>query len=183
MINLSGDKDRVLAEAFRVRSHTMSLRGISVRAIVFAVLLALYAFVGCWWVADRYGGGAPLGPVARTAADRLLGLGDGPIALRADLTLAQRRVATWFLESLSVLGITLVLGFALAALRPVAYRRRHVRDSKRVAEIIHEHGDSELLDYEIGVAERYMDLAKSGKPFTGYHWFRGEWRYGLMGGS
>lgn len=58
--------------------------------------------------------------------------------------------------------------------------RRYVPQARRC---IHEHGDSELLDYEIGVAERYMDLAKSGKPFTGYHWLRGEWRHGLMGGS
>jgi phosphatidylglycerol lysyltransferase len=162
----------VNAEAFRVRSHAMSLRGISVRAIVFAVLLALYAFVGCWWVADRFSGGAHLGAVARTAADRLLGLGDGPITLRADLTLAQRRVATWFLQSLSVLGITLVLGFALAALRPVAYRRRHVRDSKRVAEIIHEHGDSSVSWFALEPDVDYF-FSSNRRAVIAYHYESG----------
>ena len=94
----------VNAEAFRVRSQR-SLRGISVRAIVFAVLLALYAFVGCWrWVADRFSGGAHRcgrahGDDARTTST-FRARRDGPITLRAsaDLTLAQRRVATWFLN-------------------------------------------------------------------------------------
>jgi lysylphosphatidylglycerol synthetase-like protein (DUF2156 family) len=162
----------VNADAFRVRSHAMSLRGISVRAIVFAVLLSLYAFVGCWWVADRFGGGAHLDPVARTAADRLLGLGDGPITLRPDLSLAKRRVATWFLESLSVLGITLVLGFALAALRPVAYRRRHVRDSKRVAEIIRHYGDGSVSWFALEPDVDYF-FSPNRRAVIAYHYESG----------
>ncbi|MBI1796234.1 MAG: DUF2156 domain-containing protein [Candidatus Eisenbacteria bacterium] len=135
----------VSGDAFRVRSRGLSFQDLRSRAMWFAVALALYAVIGCWSLESRLGQGASLARAAREAAHQLFGTGESTI-----LVPRHHRLDRWFLASISILGITGLIGLALAALRPATHRERHRAEAGRVAALLREHGDSSVSAFALG---------------------------------
>jgi phosphatidylglycerol lysyltransferase len=137
------------AEAFRVKSRELSLHAWGSRALWSALGVVVYAIGGCWLLETRFGTEASLVRAVAEALHQLLGVGGRTLALRPDLGPMQMRIATWFLDSVSVMGFTLLVLTALAALRPVAHRRRHGGEAKQVAELLRAWGDSSVSAFAL----------------------------------
>ena len=75
------------ADAFRVKSREMSLDAVRSGALLALVLLLIYAFAGCWIVADQFGAGGSFSVALRQAGYLLIGVGDPAVVLRTHLTL------------------------------------------------------------------------------------------------
>jgi len=139
----------VSGSAFQVKSRAVSLRDLRSGALVLGLAFVVYAVAGSWFVSARYGTHRSLGAAAAEVAYRTVGWGDSTIVLRANLHPAQRRMVDWYLNSLSVIGVSLLLGLAISTLSPVAHRRRREADVRRVAELIAEHGDSSVCAFAL----------------------------------
>jgi phosphatidylglycerol lysyltransferase len=127
----------VNGDAFRVRSRALSLAGLRSRALVFAAAIVVYSIGGCWLLEVQHGVQGSVSRAVLEAAYQLTGIGRPALDVPR-----HQRVVSWFLESISLLGLTGLVGLALAALRPASHRRRHRAEADRVAALLREHGDS-----------------------------------------
>ena len=139
----------VSAGAFQVKSRAVGFRGLEWRAVAWVVLLALYAWLGCWMLEARFAPGQP-GAALRAVQEvlyQVAGVGSETLAISP----LQRHTGAvrWFLDSLQLLSLTTLVGVALAALQPAAHRGRHRAERERVAELLREHGDSTVAAFAL----------------------------------
>jgi len=132
----------VSSDAFRVRSREMSFAMLRSRVMWAVIGLLAYAAAGSWLLQEQLGAPSPMGAFT-DAVYRLFGVGD-PSEVPAHLPLAQQRVLTWYLGSLPLLSLTLVVGLALASLRPARHHNRHRAEAQRVELLLREHGASSI---------------------------------------
>jgi len=137
-------------QAFQVKSREFSLRVLKPAALAAALGFALYAVLGSWIVASRFGvDGASLGIAVREALYQTFGLGAPAVALKPGLTPLDVRVITWYQDSLLLVALVLLIGLALAGLQPVAHRRRHREERERVAALIARYGDATVCAFAL----------------------------------
>jgi len=137
------------ADAFRVKSRELSLVGLRSGALLALVALLVYAFAGCWFVARDFGAEPTLGVAFRQAVYLLIGVGNAAIQLRPNLPHLEHRAVEWYFDSVSMVGLLLAIGLALAALRPVAHRGRHRHEVERVAELVRQYGDNSVSTFAL----------------------------------
>ncbi len=137
----------VSGDAFRVKSRELSFRNLRSGFAVLGLGFAAYAVGGCWWVAVHLGRGGSLGIAVQEALYQTLGIGESAVQLRPDLLHRQLRMAHWFLDSLSVIGVTLLVILAIAMLQPVRHRRQRGEDRRRVAGLVEQYGDSSVAAF------------------------------------
>jgi len=158
----------VSADAFRVRSAEMSFRGLRARVVWAIVALTAYVALGSWWLELRIGHHVSLARMAADAGYELFGIG-APVALVPHTApAAARRIAEWYARSLPLIGFVLVLGTALAALRPARHRRRHRVERERVRAILHAYGDSTVASFALDDDCDYF-FSRNGRAVIAYH--------------
>src|SRR6266850_7230661 len=118
----------ISADSFRVKSRELSWGGLRSRALFAALGLGLYATLGCWILEARYGGGASLSHALAEAGYRLFGVGHETLQFSPTLSNRVHHVITWFLGSIDLMTAALLVGVAIAALRPAVHRGRHRAD-------------------------------------------------------
>ncbi len=118
--------------------------------------LVAYAVLGCWIVEGVFGPDASLRRAFAEAGYRLFGIGGPALVLSRTLTPPEARIVEWFLESLPVLGLWLLVALAILALRPAAHRSRHGAEARRVAELVRAHGDSTVAAFALGPTIDYF---------------------------
>ena len=136
------------ADSFRVKSRELSLSALRSGALLALVGLLIYAFAGCWFVATRFGTDPSVNAAVRQAGYLLIGVGDSAIQLKP-LPHLEHRAVQWYFDSVSVIGISLAIGIALAALRPVAHRGRHRHEVEHVAELVRQYGDNSVSSFAV----------------------------------
>ncbi|TMQ70548.1 MAG: DUF2156 domain-containing protein [Candidatus Eisenbacteria bacterium] len=152
----------VSADAFRVRSRGWSLATLRSRAVWSAVALVLYAVVGCWLLEVQHGRSGSLQRALAEVAYQLFGIGHPSLAVPR-----HHRMVVWFLDSISLLGLTGIVGLAIAALRPASHRRRHRAEADRVAALIREHGDSSVSAFALAADADYF-FSPTGRAVIAY---------------
>lgn len=152
----------VSGDAFRVRSREWSLAALRSPALWFTIALAVYAVGGCWLLEIQNGRDGSLERAVTEAAYQLFGLGGPSLAVPR-----YHRVVSWFLESISVLGLTGLIGIALAALRPASHRGRHRAEAGRVAALLADHGDSSVSAFALGTDVDYF-FSRNGRAVIAY---------------
>ena len=157
----------VSGDAFGVKSREPSLRALRSRALWAAFGLAVYAIAGCWLLQALYGGGASLVGAVGESAYRLFGVGHETLVLPYYLGPHARNVVRWFLDSLSILALTLVVGVGLAALKPVRHGGRHRLASARVAILLEQHGDSSVAAFALAPGTDYF-FSPTGRAVIAY---------------
>ncbi|HEY3215795.1 MAG TPA: phosphatidylglycerol lysyltransferase domain-containing protein [Candidatus Eisenbacteria bacterium] len=155
-------------EAFRVRSRQLSLAGLRSRAIWGIMALAAYTVAGAWIIKLQYGFEVSLGRAFAEAAYRLFGIGE-PVAVVPHhlLPKAELRIVAWYLRSLPLLSLTLVVGTALAALRPARHRQRHRAAADRVAALLRDHGESSVSAFALADDTDYF-FSPNGRAVIAY---------------
>jgi phosphatidylglycerol lysyltransferase len=133
----------VSAEAFQVRSREWSFAMLRSRAMWAVLALFAYAVTGSWWLERQYGVPLSLFGTLDDSIDRLFGIGR-PLEIPNLLPHPAAHVLGWYLRSLPLLGVTLVVGLALAALRPARHAQRHRTEARRVEALIREYGGSSV---------------------------------------
>jgi phosphatidylglycerol lysyltransferase len=129
----------VSGHAFHVKSRELSFGALRSRALLLVLGLAVYAVGGCWLLEVVYAPDHSLGRALGEAAYQLVGLGSPTLVVpRA------HHAVRWYLGSISLLGITALVGLALAGLQPAAHRRRHRAESERVAGLLQRYGDNSV---------------------------------------
>ncbi|OGF17073.1 MAG: hypothetical protein A2W00_12485 [Candidatus Eisenbacteria bacterium RBG_16_71_46] len=146
----------VSADVFRVKSRELSLRNLRSQAAVALLALLIYAIGGSWLLMQSYGTRPSLRAAAETAAYRLFGVGEATIETDQPLLHHEQRIVTWFLRSLPVLSLSLVIGVSLAALRPATHRRRHHHEAERAAELLEQYGDSTVAAFALDQENDYF---------------------------
>jgi phosphatidylglycerol lysyltransferase len=145
----------VSADAFQVKSRSFTLAALRSGALASVIGLLLYAQVGCWIVASHFGVNGSFLTGFHEAAYRLFGLGDPAIVLNPHLKLVERHIVSWYLDSMSLIGFVLLIGLALAALRPVAHRGRHRNEVARVADLVAQYGDNSVSAFALAPETDY----------------------------
>jgi len=146
----------VSGEAFRVKSREVTLGSLRSPGLIALVALLVYAVFGCALLEFRYGVSPSFGDALREAGHQLFGIGDSALRLRPDVTHIGRRIVTWYLDSVSVVGFTLLIGLALASLRPVGHRSRHRAERDRVADLVARHGDNSVCAFALAPDSDYF---------------------------
>jgi len=157
----------ISADAFRVKSREPSLRALRSRALAAAFGLLAYSIVGSWFLQAHYGSGASLSLAVQESAYRLLGIGRPALDLHHPLTPHARHVVRWFLDSVSLLGVTLLIGIGLSALKPVRHRTRHRRESERAMALLTQYGDSSVAAFALGPEVDYF-FSENGRAVIAY---------------
>jgi len=157
----------VSGDAFRVKSRELSLGALRSRALWAALGVALYAVAGCWFVGARYGGGGSLASAVSESAYRVLGIGHKSLTFPYALEPHARNVVRWFLDSLSILAFTFVVGIGVAALKPVRHRGRHRVESARAAALLERHGDSSVAAFALSPGIDYF-FSANGRAVIAY---------------
>jgi phosphatidylglycerol lysyltransferase len=133
-------------EAFTVKSRGFTFRGVAATLLAFAAGVAIYSIGGCWLVEFLYSPrDASLPRAFAEAVYQMFGFGDPVLAVSRS-----HHVVRWFLGSISVLGLCLAGGFAIALLRPARHRTRHLADAARVRDLIKRYGDSTVSAFAAG---------------------------------
>lgn len=146
----------ISAEAFTVKSGEISFVRLRSRATWAFVALLVYALVGSWVIKSLYGYQPSVTRAFGDAAYNLFGVGQSPVDLPARLPPGERRVIRWYLHSLPVLSLTFVLGFAITALRPATYRRRHRAAAEMVSGLLRGHGVSSVSAFALAEDTDYF---------------------------
>jgi phosphatidylglycerol lysyltransferase len=146
----------ISGEAFRVRSRELSLAGLRSRAAWTVLALMLYATAGAWVVKQVYGHEPSWRLAYAEAGYRMFGIGEPVEMVPRSLPPHEARIVTWYLKSLPLMSLVLVLGLALAALRPASHRRRHRADAQRVEELLRAHGNSSVASFALGADVDYF---------------------------
>jgi len=143
-------------DAFRVKSRELSWRALRSGALIALVAVMVYALVGCWIIASRFGLQSSLSIAWHEAANRLFGIGDPVIQLRANLPRFELHIVTWYFDSVSLIALTLLIGLALVSLRPVTHRGRHRHEVERVSELVKQYGDSSVSAFALAPDTDYF---------------------------
>lgn len=150
-------------DAFAVKSRTFSFRGIVAPTLLFVTALAVYAIGGCWLIEWLYSPhDASIARAAAEAVYQLVGLGDPVLDVARN-----HHVVRWFLGSISVVGLVLVIGLMIALLRPARHRRQHRRDVERVRDIAKRHGDSTVAAFALDEDVDYF-FSANGRAVIAY---------------
>lgn len=124
---------------FRVRSDLPTIRRGLVRFVLSLAFAIVYGTLGFFLIDERAFGKdfSPSDAIAETIR-QFFSLGSSTLV-------PQTRYASWFLDSLQIVGV-ISLGYALFSLfRPVVWRRRTLpHERERAAELIAAHGESSL---------------------------------------
>jgi phosphatidylglycerol lysyltransferase len=136
----------VNAGAFTVKSRAFTFRGMAAPLLAFVFGFVLYAVGGCWLMEVLFSSReASLRHAIGEAIYQTFGLGDPILEVQR-----HHQFVRWYLGSISMVGITMLLGFAAAVLRPARHRERHHADAARVRELARQYGDSTLSAFAIG---------------------------------
>lgn len=127
------------AGAFTVKSRVWSWRRLAAPALLAALAIALYAVAGSWLVERAFGapGQATLAHAVQEAVYQMSGLGQPAIEVSRD-----HHVVRWYLSSISVLGLSLLVVFLVLMLQPARHYSRHRAEAERVRALVREHGAS-----------------------------------------
>ena len=127
-----------------------------------ALVCALYGILG-FWLFDRRQFGIEFtiqGSVRRTL-EFMLFLDDPAIVPRT-------RLAHWFIQSLEVLSVTVIIYAAIRLYRPVLYRLREApRDRQAARDILHANGRT-ALDYFSTWSDKSIFLTRAHDAFIAY---------------
>ena len=159
----------VSGDAFRVRSRGLTASGLFAVAVWIALAFGVYAVGGCWWLAQRAGTSDSFAAATAEAAYRVFGVGTPAIEWEARVLPHEHRRVRWYLESLPVVGLTLLTGFALAGLRPLAHRGRHRSERDRVLELLRLHGDSSVGWFALADDSDYF-FSANGRAVIAYRY-------------
>ncbi len=157
----------ISGDSFRVKSRELSFSGLRSRAFFAALGLGLYATLGCWILEARYGGGASLGHALAEAGYRLFGVGHETLQFSPTLSHRVHHIITWFLGSIDLMTAALLVGVAIAALRPAVHRGRHRADRDRVAALLPEYGDSSVSAFALAPDSDYF-FSPNGRAVIAY---------------
>jgi phosphatidylglycerol lysyltransferase len=130
------------ADAFRVRSRSLSATVVRSGALWGALALLLYMLAGSWALGARFGIEPSLGRAFADAAHHMFGIGERVVLIPEPLAPAAGRVVTWYLRSLPLLALVWITGTALALLAPATHRGRHRAEAGRVKDLVLAHGVS-----------------------------------------
>ena len=145
----------VSSEAFRVRSREVTFAALRSRTLWALLGLVLYAVAGAWVLQARFGVTPSVRGVLSDAVHQVVGTGR-ELAVPAGLPPAGRRIVIWYLRSLPVLALTLLVSVAIASLRPARHRRRHRANAARVAELVRSHGASSIAWFALDDENDYF---------------------------
>ena len=160
LLALSGD-------SFRVKSRELSLADIRWSGFIAAVAFAIYAVGGFWVLFHQLHMDASLTTAIKEAVNTLTGLGSSSLPSLAEMTRRQHRVTVWFLGSLHLTAATIIVGFALSALRPVVHTRRHGAERDRVAALLRQYGDSSVSEFALAPDSDYF-FSPNGRAVIAY---------------
>ncbi len=128
----------VTGDAFTVKSRELTFRGMFVPIVLVLGGFVVYTVGGSWLIEALYSPRqASLSRAIGEALYQVFGVGAPVIEVER-----QHHVVRWFLGSISMIGITLVLGVAAMLLRPAQHRGRHRSERERVSELVRRYGDS-----------------------------------------
>jgi len=160
LLAISGDH-------FRVKSRELSLADIRWSGFLAAVGFAGYAVGGCYVLHHIVGGNASIAGAISEVAHTLTGLGSSSLPPLREMTHRNHRLTVWFLDSLHVTAATIIVGFALSALRPVAHQSRHRQERDRVAALIRQYGDSSVSEFALAPDSDYF-FSANGRAVIAY---------------
>jgi phosphatidylglycerol lysyltransferase len=133
------------AQAFVVKSRELSWRSLRGPAIATVLAIGVYAFGGCWLLEWNYGTrDASFARAVQEALYQLFGIGDPVLSVARG-----HHFVRWYLGSISVLGLTLLVGFVAAMLKPARHLGRHRADALRVRELLRVYGDSTVAAFAL----------------------------------
>jgi phosphatidylglycerol lysyltransferase len=152
----------VSGQAFQVKSRELSFGALRSRAVLVVIGLAIYAVGGCWLLEVLYAQSHSLARAVQEAGYQLFGIGSPTLAVpRA------HHVVSWYLGSISVLSITVLVGLTLSGLQPAAHRRRHRGESGRVADLLRRHGDNSVGSFALEPGTDYF-FSRNGRAVIAY---------------
>jgi phosphatidylglycerol lysyltransferase len=157
----------VSGDAFRVQSRELSFGMLRSRAMWTVAALCIYIVAGSWVAGAVFGVEPSVWLAFRDAGYRMFGIGDPVVLVPQPLPLAQQRVLAWYLSSLPILSLAVVVGLAIAALRPARHRRRHRTEADRVRALIREHGDSSVSWFALADDTDYF-FSRNGRAVIPY---------------
>lgn len=132
-------------EAFVVKSRQMSWRTLRGPAAVAVLAIVVYALGGCWLLEWVYGTReASLSHAAQETVYQLFGIGEPALAVAR-----AQHVVRWYLGSISVVGLTVLVGLAAAMLRPARHYGQHRANAQRVRDLLREYGDSTVAAFAL----------------------------------
>lgn len=135
----------VSGDAFRVKSRAWGPRQLSAPIVALLASVIVYAVGGCWLVELIYSpANASLARASQEALYQLVGLGEPTL-----LVTREHHVVRWFLHSISVVGLALLVIAVIAALMPARHRARHRADLSRVRDLVRRHGDGSVAAYAL----------------------------------
>ena len=138
LLGLNGD-------AFVVMSREMSWRTLRGPAVAAVVAIGVYALGGCWLLEWTFGTrDASFARAVQEALYQLFGIGEPALAVART-----QHVVRWYLGSISVTGLTLLIGLVAAMLRPARHLGRHRAEAQRVRELVRAHGDSTVAAFAL----------------------------------
>jgi len=155
------------SDAFRVGSRAVRWSDLRSGAAWAVAGLLGYAFAGSALVGHLMG--RPLSPLTafRDGGSWLFGAGGAGDVLPLGLQPGMRRIAEWYLSSLPTLGITLLVGLMILALRPASRLRRETLAHDRAAAIVREHGRATVSAFALAPGtDRFF--SRTGRAMIAY---------------
>ena len=132
-------------QAFLVKSRELSWRTLRGPALAAAIATVVYAFGGCWVLEWMYGTrDASFARAVQEALYQMFGVGEPALAVARN-----QHFVRWYLGSISVTGLTLLVGLAAALLRPARHLGQHRADAQRVRELLRSHGDNTVSSFAL----------------------------------
>ncbi|MBI5169495.1 MAG: DUF2156 domain-containing protein [Candidatus Eisenbacteria bacterium] len=158
----------VSGDAFRVKSRAWSPRHLPAPIVALLAAVVVYAIGGCWIVERLYSpANASFARAAQEALYQLTGLGEPTLLVTRD-----QHVVRWFLHSIGVVGLTLLVAAVLAALAPARHRARHRADRQRVRALLERHGDGSVAAYALAEDTDWF-FSENGRAVIAYRFESG----------
>ena len=149
--------------AFTVKSRAFTFRGMVAPLLAFLLGFVVYSVAGCWLMELLFSPhNASLAHAVSEAIYQTFGFGQPALEVER-----HHAFVRWYLGSISMVGITVLLGFAAAVLRPARHRGRHQADANRVRELARRYGDSTLTAFAIGDDVDYF-FSANGRAVIAY---------------
>ena len=128
----------VNADSFPVKSRDLSFRNLFGPLLLVLAGIAIYSIGGCWLVEFRFSPhDASFQRALAEALYQLFGYGEPVLQVARSM-----HVVRWFLGSISVVSLTVLVTLALLLLRPASHIGRHRAEVQRVRDIARRYGDS-----------------------------------------
>ncbi len=155
------------ADAFRVQSRELSFAMLRSRAVWALLALVLYIVVGSWVAGAVFGVEPSVRLAFRDAGYRMFGIGDSVVLVPQPLPRTQQHMLAWYLRSLPLLSLIVVVSIAIAALRPARHRGRHRAEAERVRALLSQHGDSSVAWFALADDTDYF-FSRNGRAVIAY---------------